>query len=133
MSHFFRVWWKRSTFPQVWGWLGREFFCWMPRAASSVRTVAGGPAAAAAGEPGRVDQAVVGEHRGGEAVSCDDSAELGQHDGAGDGPVGGAAEQVAGVVVEPVQDLHVACPSRELPVGEVGLPDWLGSSAANRR
>ena len=26
-SHFFIVCWKRSTFPQVVGWLGREFFC----------------------------------------------------------------------------------------------------------
>ncbi len=35
-SHFLRVWWKRSTLPQVVGWLGREFFYVMFRSASSV-------------------------------------------------------------------------------------------------
>ena len=34
-SHFFRVCWKRSTLPQVVGWLGREFFWTMSEAASS--------------------------------------------------------------------------------------------------
>ena len=28
-SHFFMVCWNRSAFPQVVGWLGREFFCTM--------------------------------------------------------------------------------------------------------
>jgi hypothetical protein len=28
------VCWNRSTFPQVVGWLGREFFCTTPNAAS---------------------------------------------------------------------------------------------------
>ena len=27
VSHLLRVWWKRSTLPQVVGWLGRLFFC----------------------------------------------------------------------------------------------------------
>ena len=30
-SQFFMVCWKRSTLPQVVGWLGREFFWMMPR------------------------------------------------------------------------------------------------------
>ena len=34
-SHAFRVCWKRSTLPQVVGWLGREFFCTIPRRRSS--------------------------------------------------------------------------------------------------
>ena len=34
-SHFFIVCWNRSTFPQVVGWLGREFFWTMPRRRSS--------------------------------------------------------------------------------------------------
>ena len=63
----------------------------------------------------------VREHGGGDAVSGHDGAERGQDDGAGDRPVHGAAQQVAGVVVESVQDFHVA-PVGELPVGEVGLP-----------
>jgi hypothetical protein len=35
-SQFFIVCWKRSTLPQVVGWLGREFFWVIPRRASSV-------------------------------------------------------------------------------------------------
>src|SRR3954452_2470628 len=50
-----------------------------------LEAVAGGPAAAAAGEPGRDHEPVVGEHGRGEAVSCNDGAELG-HD---EGPVTG--------------------------------------------
>jgi hypothetical protein len=34
-SHFLRVCWKRSTLPQVVGWLGREFFWVTPRRRSS--------------------------------------------------------------------------------------------------
>lgn len=34
-SQFFIVCWKRSTFPQVVGWLGRLFFCVIPRRRSS--------------------------------------------------------------------------------------------------
>lgn len=33
-SHFFMVCWKRSTLPQVVGWLGREFF-WRTRSRAS--------------------------------------------------------------------------------------------------
>ena len=29
-SHFFNVWWKRSTFPQVCGWFGDEFYFTTP-------------------------------------------------------------------------------------------------------
>jgi hypothetical protein len=34
-SHFFIVCWNRSAFPQVVGWLGREFFWTTPRRRSS--------------------------------------------------------------------------------------------------
>ena len=34
-SHFFIVCWNRSAFPQVVGWLGREFFWTMLRRLSS--------------------------------------------------------------------------------------------------
>ncbi len=44
----FMVCWKRSTLPQVVGWLGREFFWRTPSRASSVsRRVAAGAAAGA--------------------------------------------------------------------------------------
>jgi ABC-type polysaccharide/polyol phosphate transport system ATPase subunit len=33
VSHFFRVAWRRSIFPQVCGWAGLEFFCTTPRRA----------------------------------------------------------------------------------------------------
>ena len=41
------------------------------------------------------------------------------------GLVGGAGQQVAGVVVEPVQDLDVGAIG-EAPVGEVRLPGLVG-------
>ena len=44
---------------------------------------------------------------------------------AGDGAVGGAGQQETGVVVEPVEDLHVGAVG-EVPVGEVGLPAFVG-------
>ena len=39
--------------------------------------------------------------------------------------VGGAGQQVSGVVVEPVEDLDVGAVG-QLPVGEVGLPAFVG-------
>lgn len=35
VSHFLTVCWKRSTFPQVVGWLGVELICWTPSRCSS--------------------------------------------------------------------------------------------------
>ena len=46
-------------------------------------------------------------------------------DGAGDAAVGGDRQRVAGVVVEPVEDLHMGAVG-EPPVGEVGLPALIG-------
>ena len=63
---------------------------------------------AAAAEAGCVDEAVVGQCRGWQAVFVGGGKELPGHDVAGDGGVGGAAEQHAGVVIEEVEDLDVA-------------------------
>ena len=52
-------------------------------------------------------------------------AELGQHDGASDPAVGAHGQGVAGVVVEEVQDFDVGVIG-ESPVGEVGLPAFVG-------
>ena len=54
---------------------------------------------------------------------------------AGDGRVGDAGEEVAGVVVEDVEDLHIA-DAGQAPVGEVGLPGLVrqfGSEPAQGR
>ena len=59
-SQFFRVCWKRSTLPQVVGWLGREFFWWTPSVGEFVLEAVAA-AAAAVGEAGGEDHAVVGQ------------------------------------------------------------------------
>ena len=79
------VCWKRSTLPQVVGWLGREFFWTTCRRRSSC--LEGVAAAAAAGEADGVDHAVVGQRGGRDAVLGSGFAEGGGHDRAGD-PVG---------------------------------------------
>ena len=48
-------------------------------------------------------------------------AEFSQDDRAGDAAVRGDRERVAGVVVDPVEDLDVGAVGQP-PVGEVGLP-----------
>ena len=72
-------------------------------------------------EPGGVDPGVVGEGAGRRSVFLDQAEEPGEHNVARDGPVRGAADQVAGVVIEPVEDLRLAAVSQP-PVGDVGLP-----------
>ena len=52
-------------------------------------------------------------------------AEGGTHDRAGDAAVGGDRQRVAGVVVDPAQDFGVGVIG-EPPVGEVGLPAFVG-------
>jgi len=73
------------------------------------------------GEAGGEDHAVVGQGGGGNAVLACGFAEGGEHDGAGDAVVGGDGERVAGVVIEPGQDLGVGAVGEPV-VGEVGLP-----------
>ena len=48
------------------------------------------------------------------------------HDPTGDSAVGGQVQQVAGVVVEPADDLDLD-PGAEQHVGEVGLPELVGA------
>ena len=66
----------------------------------------------------------------GYAVQVSGLPEGGQHDRAGDPGVGGDVQGVAGVVVEPGDDLHVragrAVGAGEPVVGEVGLPGLVG-------
>ena len=58
-------------------------------------------AAAAAGEAGRVDHGVVGQDRGGIAVEACGFAEGLGHGWAGDDPLRGDRQGVAGVIIEP--------------------------------
>ena len=87
---------------------------------------AAGAAQAATGQAGGEHHAVVGERGGRDPVCGNGFAELGDHDRTGDPVVGGDTQGVAGVVVEPGQDLGVCSRSAIGPgepvVGEVGLP-----------
>jgi hypothetical protein len=58
-------------------------------------------------------------------MGCNCFTELGQHDGSGDAPMGGDRERVAGMVIDPVEDLHVSAIGQP-PMGEVGLPALVG-------
>jgi len=92
--------------------------------------VAGAGTASATGEPGGEDHPVVGERGGRDAVLGYGCTELVEHDRAGDPGVGGDPQGVAGVVIEPGQDLGVGAGSAvwsgESVVGEVGLPALVG-------
>ncbi len=79
----------------------------------------------AAREARGVDRAVVGERGRGPAMFLACRAERGHHVVTVDPAEGRAAEQVAGVVVEPgaVLDLGLV---RKAPVGHVGLPQLVG-------
>jgi hypothetical protein len=94
------------------------------------RVPAAGAAQTAAGQSGGVDHAVVGERGCRESVQVTGLPEGGQHDGSCDSGVGGDVQGVAGVVVEPGDDLGVgarsAVGSGEPVVGEVGLPGLVG-------
>jgi len=78
-------------------------------------------AAAAAGEAGGVDEGVVGQDRGRKPLVGARVEEGVDHDGAGDVVVGGDGEGVAGVVIEPGEDLGVGAIG-QAPMGEVALP-----------
>ena len=83
-----------------------------------------GDAAAAAGAAGE-HGAVVGQQAGRIAVLGGDAAVAGLDVGAFEHGAGGAGQQQPGVVVEPVQDLHVGAVGQR-PVGDVGLPAFVG-------
>ena len=78
-------------------------------------------AAFAAGEAGGIDQTVVRQGGSRQAVVVGGFEECLADGRSGDGPVGGAGEQVAGVVIEEVQDLGIGAVGQR-PVGEIGLP-----------
>ena len=80
---------------------------------------------AAAAVAGGEDQAVVGQDAGGDAVGGNGLPERGDDQGCGDGALGGAGQDVAGVVVDEGQDLRVRAVG-EGDVGEVGLPGLVG-------
>jgi hypothetical protein len=82
-------------------------------------------AVAAAGEAGGIDRTIVGQGGFGQAVTVDRGQEGGDHGLAGDPSIGAAGEQVTGMVIKPVDDLHAGAVS-ELPVGEVRLPAFVG-------
>jgi hypothetical protein len=113
------VCWNLSTFPWVCGWLGLPFFWGDAEAAQLVLEAVA--AALAAGQAGGEDHAVVGQGRGRDAVHPARSAEGQQHDRPGNPGMGGDGQGVAGVVIEPGQDLGVRAVGERV-VGEVGLP-----------
>ena len=78
-----------------------------------------------AGEAGGVDHAVIGQRRGRKAVFGSAGQECGDNGGDCDGFEAGAGEQVAGVVIEEVQDFDVRSVG-EGPVGEIRLPGFVG-------
>jgi hypothetical protein len=80
---------------------------------------------ATAGEAAGVDAAGVGQRAGWGAVILDDGEERGDHVLASDRLMGGAGEQVAGVIIKPVEDLDVGLVGQP-PVDEVRLPHLVG-------
>jgi hypothetical protein len=78
-----------------------------------------------AGESAGEDHAVVGEHRGGDSPAQERFLEGVYHVGGGEGDADGGGEGQSGVVVDQVEDLH-GCAVGELPVGDVGLPAFVG-------
>ena len=89
-------------------------------------------AVAAAGEARRVDRPVVGERGGGPAVGVAGRGERGDHVVAGDPPEGRAAEQVAGVVVEPAEQISTSLPSARRQWVKSDCQTSLGAAASNR-
>jgi phosphohistidine swiveling domain-containing protein len=82
-------------------------------------------AAPAARQTGGEHHPVVRERRGWCAVFGDGGPERVDHDRAGDASVGGDRQGVAGVVVQPRQDLDIDAGAQPV-VGEVGLPHLVG-------
>jgi hypothetical protein len=99
--------------PWVCGWPGEPFFWRTPRKRQQVFE-----GVAAAAEAGGVDAAVVGQRARWRAVLVDCGEERRDDVIAGDGLMGGAGDQVAGVVIEPVEDLDVGAVG-EAPMEEV--------------
>ena len=118
-SQFFMVCWNLSTFPWVWGWLGLPFFWVMPRRRSSCSR----PLRPPLPPDRRVVKTMPLSVRVEAGTPCSPArcAEGHQHDRPGDPGMGGDGQGVAGVVIEPGQDLGVRAVGERV-VGEVGLP-----------
>jgi len=82
-------------------------------------------AAAAAGEAGGEDHAVVGQGGRRGPVTLDGLVERVDDRRSGDGLVGGDEDGVAGVIVHEAEDLDVSAIGEGV-VGEVGLPAFVG-------
>jgi hypothetical protein len=78
-----------------------------------------------AGQAGGENHAVVSQGRGRDSVRGAGGAEGAQHVSAGHPGVGGERQGIAGVIVEPGQDLGVPA-ADERAAGEVGLPALAG-------
>jgi len=78
-----------------------------------------GAVQAAAGQAGSEYHAVVGERGGRDLVCGNGVAQLGEHDRCGHSGVGGDGQGIAGVVVEPGQDLGVGAVTSAAVVCEV--------------
>ena len=79
----------------------------------------------AARQPGGEDHAVVGQRGGRNAMGGNGFPEGAEDDPSGDPAVGGDRQGLAGVVIQPGEDLG-AGPVGEPIVGEVGLPALVG-------
>jgi hypothetical protein len=79
----------------------------------------------AAGQSSGEDHSVVGKGGVWDAMGSNGIEQIGDDDGAGDAGARGDRECVAGVVVNPIEDLDVG-EVGEPPVGEVGLPAFVG-------
>ena len=73
----------------------------------------------------RVADTVVGQGEGRQAVGGGGGGETGDDVRAGHAVIGGAIQQVLGVVVEPVEDLGISAISQS-PMREIGLPALVG-------
>ena len=118
-SQRLRVWWKRSTLPQVVGWFGREFFWMMPRLSRRCSKPLRPPLPPDSRVVNTIPLSVSVE--AGMPWSSRALVNASTTMRAGDTAVGGDRDGVAGVVVEPAEDLDVAAVG-EAVVGEVGLP-----------
>jgi hypothetical protein len=87
---------------------------------------------APAGEPGGVDAAVIGQRARWNAVSLDHIEEHGHDHVAGHRLMSGAGQQNAGVIIKPVQNLHIRAVS-QAPMHEVRLPHLVRLSGLKPR
>ena len=129
VSQRLRVWWKRSTLPQVVGWFGRLFFWMTPRLSRRVSKPLRPPLPPDSRVVNTIPLSVSVEA----GTPCASRALVNVSTTMGPVTRRWAVTEigVAGVVVDPAQDLDVGAVG-EAPVGEVGLPashwaDRLGS------